>query len=204
MTLLIRQRRPVFKILLRLTLVHSSFFVMTLRPTSIILDDNMKITAIIDWEFTYAAPVEFSYSPPWWLLLAMPEEWPHGISDWIKTYQLRLDTFVQVLKRQVDIAIAAGNLMKGQRLSGKMGESWDCGDFWVNYGVRKSWAFDSVWPIMDAKFFSDGTALDQRDSLFCSEERMGLLDNVDRKAMKPLIRKKLEDSKERILDDWDA
>lgn len=175
-----------------------------LRPTNILLDDNMKIAAVIDWEFTYAAPVEFTYSPPWWLLLDIPEEWPRGISNWIKTYQPRLDTFLRVLKCQEDIAIAAGNLMEEQQLSGKLRESWDCDDFRVNYGVRKSWAFDSVWPMMDAKFFGGDTALDQRDSLLYSEEKMGLLDNADREAMEPFIRKKLEDSKERVLDDWDA
>ncbi|OJJ87214.1 uncharacterized protein ASPGLDRAFT_72499 [Aspergillus glaucus CBS 516.65] len=157
-----------------------------LRPTNILLDDNMKIAAVIDWEFTYAAP------------------WPREISDWIKTYQPRLDTFLRVLKCQEDIAIAAGNLMEEQRLSGKLRESWDCDNFCVNYGVRKSWAFDSVWPMMDAKFFGGDTALDQRDSLLYSEEKMGLLDNADREAMEPFIWKKLEDSKERVLDGWDA
>ena len=56
----------------------------------------------------------------------------------------------------------------------------------------------------DAKFFDGDKALDERDSLLCSEEKMGLLDNVDREAMEPFIRKKSEDSKERILDDWDV
>lgn len=50
---------------------------MTVGP-NILLDDDMNIVAVIDWEFTY--------SPPWWLLLEMPEEWPHGILDWTKKY----------------------------------------------------------------------------------------------------------------------
>ncbi|ODM22254.1 hypothetical protein SI65_03100 [Aspergillus cristatus] len=160
-------------------------------------------SAVIDWEFTYAAPVEFIHSPPWWLLLDMPEEWPRGISNWKKTYQPRLETFLRVLKRQEDAAIAAGSLLEGQRLSGKMRESWDRGDFWINHGVRKSWAFDSVWPMMDAKFFGGDTALEQRDSLLCSDERTELLDDEDKEAIEHFIRKKLEDSKKRILDDWD-
>lgn len=166
-----------------------------LRPTNILLDDNMKIIAVIDWEFTYTAPAEFSFIPPWWLLLEMPEEWPRGASDWTKTYQPRLETFLRVLKRQEDAAMANGSLVEAQRISGRMQESWENGDFWVNYGARKSWAFDAVWPMMDAKFFGGGTAPDQH-SLLHSEERMKLLGVEDREAMGLFIQKKLEDSKQ--------
>ena len=163
-----------------------------LRPTNVLLDDNMNITAVIDWEFTYAAPLEFTYSPPWWLLLEMPEEWPRGIADWSKVYEKRLETFLLALKRKEDAAIETGRLVEGQRLSGRMRESWDNGDFWVNYGARKSWAFDVVWPIIDGKFFggSDG-------------ETTMSLDAIDKEEMGPFIYKKLEDSKRRVLDNWD-
>ncbi|KAJ5372894.1 Aminoglycoside phosphotransferase [Penicillium concentricum] len=44
----------------------------------------MQIAGMVDWEFTYAAPVEFSYAPPWWLLIENPKLWPNGIDDWEK------------------------------------------------------------------------------------------------------------------------
>ena len=164
-----------------------------IRPTNILLGDNMNIVVVIDWEFTYAAPLEFTYSPPWWLLLEMPEQWPRGISDWSKAYEPRLETFLRVLKRQEDAAITKGNLVEGQRFSGRMRESWDSGNFWVNYGARKIWAFDVAWPMMDVKFFgsSDG-------------KRSKLLDTIDREEMGRFIHKKLKDSKTRMLDNWDA
>lgn len=56
--------------------------------------------------------------------------------------------------------------------------------------------------MMDAKFFGGGTAPDQH-SLLHSEERMKLLGVEDREAMGLFIQKKLEDSKQRKLDDWD-
>lgn len=174
-----------------------------LRPTNILLDDNMKITAVIDWEFTYTAPAEFAFTPSCWLLIETPEEWAGGISDWIKTYQPRLETFLRVLKRREDIAIANGDLVEGQRISAKMRESWENGGFWVNYGARKSWAFDTVWPMIDAKFFGgDGRALDQ-DNLLHIGERMKLLRVEDGEAMESFIQRKLEYSKQRRLDDWD-
>ena len=93
------------------------------RPSNILLDDDMRITAVIDWEFTYAAPREYTFSPPWWLLLEMPEEWPQGILDWTETYQPRLETFLRVLKDREDIAIASDDLVEDQRLSGRMWQS---------------------------------------------------------------------------------
>lgn len=113
----------------------------------------MRIIAAIDWEFTYAAPAEFSHSPLWWLLLELPEEWPRQIANWKATYEPRLETFLRVLKHQDDTAIANGSLMDEQWLSERTRESWERGDFWVNYGTRKSWALDAVWPMMEEKFF---------------------------------------------------
>jgi aminoglycoside phosphotransferase (APT) family kinase protein len=49
------------------------------RPSNILLSDSDAITAIIDWEFTYAAPSQFSLDPPWWLLLDTPDQWEAGL-----------------------------------------------------------------------------------------------------------------------------
>jgi hypothetical protein len=31
-----------------------------LRPANVLLNENMQIVGVVDWEFTYAAPAEFS------------------------------------------------------------------------------------------------------------------------------------------------
>ncbi|RJE21516.1 Phosphotransferase enzyme family [Aspergillus sclerotialis] len=158
--------------------------VFTIILSPIVVASNSSVT-------TSVLPM-ITHSPSWWLLLEMPEEWPRGISDWSKAYKKRLETFLLALKRKQDAAIESGHLIEGQRLSGRMRESWDNGDFWINYGARKSWAFDVVWPMIDGKFFggSDG-------------ETTQSVDAIDREEMGPFIHKKLEDSKRRILDNWD-
>ncbi|KAL5328049.1 hypothetical protein ACEPPN_005757 [Leptodophora sp. 'Broadleaf-Isolate-01'] len=50
-----------------------------LRAGNSPLDDSNNIAAIIDWEFTYAAPSQFSLDPPWWLVLDAPDMWDEGI-----------------------------------------------------------------------------------------------------------------------------
>ncbi|KAI9044470.1 phosphotransferase enzyme family protein [Aspergillus affinis] len=40
--------------------VSSKLFCDDLRPTNILLNADIKIVAVIDWEFTYTAPAEFA------------------------------------------------------------------------------------------------------------------------------------------------
>jgi hypothetical protein len=82
----------------------------------------IKIVVVIDWEFTYAAPADFVYSPPWWLLEA-PECWSAGLSDWAVTYEPRLRTFLRVLETREEAAMQSGTLNQQQRLSQRMRES---------------------------------------------------------------------------------
>jgi hypothetical protein len=42
------------------------------RPANVLMDEALKIVGVVDWEFTYAAPVGFYYAPPWWLLIENP------------------------------------------------------------------------------------------------------------------------------------
>jgi hypothetical protein len=94
-------------------------------------------------------------------------------------------------------AIQRGVLKSDQVLSTRMRESWDSGVFWVNYAARKSWAFDAVfWNWLERKFFGDnrGEGLESRINLLTSDEK-----NV----LEPFVKRKLEEQKERGLEDWD-
>ncbi|TVY17419.1 hypothetical protein LARI1_G005968, partial [Lachnellula arida] len=115
------------------------------RPSNVLVDDADKIVGVIDWEFTYAVPAEFASSPPWWLLLEAPEDWPHGILDWSKHYEAKLGVFLAALGEREDCMIGDGRLAEEERLSVRMRGSWETGDFWVAYAARKSWAFDVVF-----------------------------------------------------------
>jgi hypothetical protein len=168
-----------------------------LRPANVLVNADFKIVAVIDWEFTYTAPAEFSFSPPWWLLLELPEYWPKGLDDWAVTYEQRLVTFLRMLETREKDAIQRGVLKSDQVLSTRMRESWDSGVFWVNYAARKSWAFDAVfWNWLERKFFGDnrGEGLESRINLLTSDEK-----NV----LEPFVKRKLEEQKERGLEDWD-
>ncbi|KAK8178774.1 kinase-like domain-containing protein [Phyllosticta citribraziliensis] len=165
-----------------------------LRPANVLLHSNSEVAAVIDWEFTYFAPSEFAESPPWWLLLELPEYWPNGIDDWTKWYELRLPTFLKMLRQHEDAMIGEESLGEDQRLSDRMQQRWDSGDFWVAYAVRKSFAFDMVfWKKIFPRFFGLEPGQD------AWQKALTLLGADERDEMERLTSRKMEELESRTL-----
>ena len=174
------------------------FWCDDLRPANVLLNENMQIAGVVDWEFTYAAPAEFSYAPPWWLLIEKPELWSKGIEDWTRVFDYRLKTFLKAMKDCEDTAIQQGRLVEGQRLSRPMHESWRSGDFWIMYAALHSFAFDAIyWQKIDPRFF--GSTQNPEGAW---KERLDLLDKKERDEMELLVARKLNEMNVRILA-WD-
>ncbi|KAF1951206.1 phosphotransferase family protein [Byssothecium circinans] len=170
-----------------------------LRPGNILVDENCRILSVIDWEFTYAAPSSFTFNPPWWLLLEAPEYWFRGITDWVRVYEPRMRTFIKVLAAREEAAIASGRLKEQERLSRKMEENWASGQFWIDYASRRSWAFDSAfWMFIDTKFFGGNGGGEEFE-----ERLLGELGDEDREGLDEFVERKVEESKVRLLREWD-
>ncbi|RDL41505.1 Uncharacterized protein BP5553_01484 [Venustampulla echinocandica] len=152
-----------------------------LRPANVLVDADHRIVGVIDWEFTYAAPVEFTYSPPWWLLLIMPEEWPEGLDDWVSKYEPQLETFIHAMETKEREFIEQGRLDEPQ----------------LAYAARKSWAFDGIfWRSLDERFFG------KNSSGFM--ERLKLLPSGQVAAMEAFVERKMEEKRDCTLIDWYA
>lgn len=87
------------------------------------------------------------------------------------------------------------------KLSKYMRESWETGRIWLNYAARKSWAFDSIyWKYLDKRFF------DSRGKNFDNNERWKTrvvqLTEKEKRAMDTFVERKMAESKDRILIDW--
>lgn len=172
-----------------------------LRPSNILLDANLQIVGVIDWEFSYAAPNEFTFAPPWWLLLEQPEYWKEGLGDWIEKYEARLPIFLKAMVNCEDAAIASGRLQEDQRLSCEMRESWATGDFWTVYAARKNFAFDCVyWKQLDQRFFGADEQNTPPEDMWM--KRVGLLDEKTQVAMDSFADKKMREAETRELA-WD-
>ena len=168
------------------------------RPANVLLGAGGDVAAVIDWEFTYAAPTQFILDPPWWLLFETPEMWPSGIEEWSKAYKPQLKIWLEAMEEKE----GGAGFLDGLPLSVHMQESWKTGRFWLNYAARKSWAFDAVfWAFLDERFFGE------RDREVLDEDlwktRLHLLSEEEQEAMEPFVQRKMDESQERILVERD-
>lgn len=75
-----------------------------LRPSNVLVasETDFTVKAVIDWEFTYSAPVEFSHAAPWWLLFESPEAWGSDLHAFLERYKPYLEIFLTVLRERED------------------------------------------------------------------------------------------------------
>ncbi|KAI0472601.1 hypothetical protein GGR56DRAFT_651102 [Xylariaceae sp. FL0804] len=172
-----------------------------LRPTNVLIDKDLRVVGVIDWEFAYIAPSQFSFDPPWWLLLKAPDEWYEGgYPSWMETYEPRLETFLRLLeeeekKMQADSGSTNGD-QEGVRLSQQMRKRWESRAWMINYAARNSWAFDFLyWKFLDAEFFGHNENGDHH-------ERLGMLTKAEAETMEQFVRMKMQERSERALAEW--
>lgn len=173
------------------------------RPGNILIDDSNELVSVIDWEFTYTAPTQFSLDPPWWLLLDTPEMWDAGIDDWVKNYELRLETWLFAMKKAEENESTKSESKSTEiPLSTYMRDSWDTGRFWLSYAARKSWAFDTIfWKYLDERFFGRRQKHIEKNEFW--KTRVHFLTEDARNAMEPFVDRKMEEMKERKLVEWE-
>ncbi len=165
-----------------------------LRPSNVIVDDEMNHRCVIDWEFSYAAPAEFTYCSPWWLLLAHPDDWADGLDSFLAQYLPRHEIFSQALKESEDEEIRCGTLSESQRLSEEMAPSLQNGTFWFCLAATSSFAFDDIcWRFLDPEYFGTLTSIEERIELLSSKERDSLVE---------FVRVKTQQAEERMLDEY--
>ena len=188
------------------------------RPHNILVDADLNIVGVIDWEWAYFAPASFAHDPPWWLLLGRPEFWRGTVLDFRDEFVGVLDVFLAALRAQENLAlreeaereeaeeewsidhhIEALSLDADQavRLSDRMKRNWDSGVFWANYAARRCYGFEPVfWEFLDERFFGENVEGGY-------EGRMHLLSGDVKRRLALFVEKKVEESKEPKIVDWD-
>ncbi|KAI1816473.1 phosphotransferase family protein [Poronia punctata] len=184
-----------------------------LRPSNILVDKDLRVVSVIDWEFACAAPAQFSFDPPLWLLLRPPEDFPGGWLRWMEAYEPRLETFLRIMgeeeekkkkelqtSEQINRDLANLSLFEDRpvvALSQRMRDSWENKTWAISLAARNSWEFDSLyWRLLDLKFFGDNEEGDYH-------ARLDLLTSEQREAMEPFVKTKMAESEQRILVNWE-
>lgn len=114
-----------------------------LQPGNIMADpETYKIQGILDWEWTHAMPAQFSYDPPWWLILKGPSFWleSYDMKEFLNRYEPKLQQFLAALER-----VEAKQPLVEPKLSARMRESWESRQFWFDFGIRKTLDIDEVY-----------------------------------------------------------
>jgi hypothetical protein len=164
-----------------------------LRPSNVIVGPGLEIRCVIDWEFSYVCPAEFTYCSPWWLLLAHPDDWQGDFDDFLAQYLPRHNIFLGVLQECEDEVINRGALLESQRLSERMAQSMHNGDFWFCLAARSSFAFDDIyWRYIDPKYHGEFTSVEDRVKLLSSEEQARL---------EGFVQLKMQQARERKLEE---
>ncbi|KAF1920688.1 hypothetical protein BDU57DRAFT_544352 [Ampelomyces quisqualis] len=90
---------------------------------------DLKIVAVLDWEWTYAAPYQLFVSPPRWLLIQKPIEWDEPFGSQFQRYQACLDLFLKELEH---VENENATRQQEKRLSTLMRRSLSDGKFWFH------------------------------------------------------------------------
>lgn len=138
-----------------------------LRPTNVIVDSDLNIRGVIDWEYSYAAPAELTYCSPWWLLLTHSDDWTDGdLRDFLEKYLPRHQLFIRALRDEENEVIRRGDLSEDQRLSDGMAQSLGNGHFWFCHAATSSYGFhDIYWKFIDPFHYGEFTPIEDRISL---------------------------------------
>ncbi|KIW77070.1 hypothetical protein Z517_09516 [Fonsecaea pedrosoi CBS 271.37] len=167
------------------------------RPSNVLIDlQNLNVTGVVDWEFTYAAPAEFTCIAPWWVLLQSPEDWESDLRAFLERFMPRFRVFIEALREREEESSNEGDDAAAvqQRLSTRMEWSLETGLFWVCLAAKYSSMFDEIyWTFIDEIYHGPFTAI---------EDRLGLLTKDERHSLDELVRIKLGHIVEGPLDTY--
>ena len=153
-----------------------------MQPSNMLVDpDTLRITAVLDFEFTNTMPAQFAHDPPWWLLLLGPDIWleRYSIKEFLACYVPKMEQFLRALKRIEVKSVFMEGESEEAPLSAQMRDSWKTGRFWFNYAARKSLDIDAVyWSVLH----KDGASIE-------------FLDEETRAEIEPFTQMKMEQLK---------
>lgn len=104
---------------------------------------DLSIVAVLDWEWTYAAPYQLFYSPPRWLLMKKPI---YLDESELSRYRHLFNIFLEELGSE-EVESAKWNEQGNDTLSRLMRKSMDDGKFWFHELIHTCFedAGNSAW-----------------------------------------------------------
>ncbi|KAG7292988.1 hypothetical protein NEMBOFW57_003033 [Staphylotrichum longicolle] len=123
-----------------------------MRPTNMLVDpETLRITAVLDWEFTNAMPAHLAADVPSWLLLKRPNVWldEDKTDEFVRLFKPRAEQFIRAVERvETREQLRTGSTP----LSAQVRDSWESGRFWLNFASRCCFDVDEVvWEFLQGE-----------------------------------------------------
>ncbi|CEN62883.1 hypothetical protein ASPCAL09512 [Aspergillus calidoustus] len=135
-------------------------------PGNVLVNDELEIVAVIDWEFCYAAPSQFAASIPWWLLLRRPDYIVDDIgpASFFDAFLPKANTFIQALEERER---TLGLNTEDNRLSAHMRQSLENRSAWFMLACRKIASVDLIyWDLLDEYCWGPRSSMADRAHAF--------------------------------------
>ncbi|RMJ09020.1 hypothetical protein CDV36_011369 [Fusarium kuroshium] len=101
-------------------------------PANMIVNNaqELQIVSVIDWEWSYAGPLQLFWSPPRWLLMQTPNTW--SVSDErLQQYNRYLDIYLRILEEEE--AVGCEEAFTDDRPSALMRQCRANGSMWFHH-----------------------------------------------------------------------
>ncbi|XXG99424.1 hypothetical protein Hte_005763 [Hypoxylon texense] len=103
------------------------------QPTNMIVNNeqDMKIIAVIDWEWSYIAPAQMVYSTPSWLLIESPNAWPL-VDKRLARFNKNLELYTRILEEEEQKVIGT-DVREDEKPSAMLRECQKQGRQWFHF-----------------------------------------------------------------------
>jgi aminoglycoside phosphotransferase (APT) family kinase protein len=201
------------------------------RPHNILLDADLNIAGVIDWEWAYFAPRSFRHDPPWWLLLGRPENWLHGsVLRFRDTFGPALDVFLGALRSAEEDELDELLRQQGSKEREEAEEEAEEEEEWsidqhiealslgekeevrLSECMRRSWESGAFWANYAARrtYGFEPVFWEFLDERWFGgnveggyEGRLNLLSEKVKNRMETFVERKVAESKDRKIVEWE-
>ncbi|TGJ85061.1 hypothetical protein E0Z10_g3675 [Xylaria hypoxylon] len=118
------------------------------QPTNMIVDNeqDLKIIAVIDWEWSYAAPAQVVHSTPSWLLIESPNNWP-SVDEKLVRFNKYLELYTRILEEE-EQKVLGDNVREDEKPSVLLRECQRQGRQWFHFILLRGFNGPSCVPFV--------------------------------------------------------
>jgi hypothetical protein len=107
------------------------------QPTNMIVNNeqDLKVIAVIDWEWSYTAPAQLVNSTPTWLVIESPNAWA-SVDGRLARFNKHLELYTRILEEQESI-ILGDSVPKDRKPSRVLRECQKDGRQWFHFIILR-------------------------------------------------------------------